>query len=118
MCKWSPFDETRFVTSSVAGNHVTVYDSFIRSNTSNVNSSKFQDWNNLVLTSCKRNALEICWESCVLKNPNLNTLEANLAVKVRLELEASELQKVQRFNHSATLPVATVIPWIGIYPVI
>ena len=25
MCKCSPFEETRFVTSSVAGNHVTVY---------------------------------------------------------------------------------------------
>lgn len=76
--------------------------------TPNVNSSKFQDWSNLVLTSCKPNVLKICRESY--------TLEANLAVKVRLELEASDLQ-VQRFNHSATLPVATVIPWIGIYPV-
>ena len=29
MCKCISFEETRFVTSSVARNHVTVYDAFI-----------------------------------------------------------------------------------------
>ena len=40
MCKCSPFVEIRFTTSSGAGNHVTVYNTFIRSN---VNSSTFYD---------------------------------------------------------------------------
>ena len=29
MCKCSPFEETRFVTSSVAGNDLRVYNAFI-----------------------------------------------------------------------------------------
>ena len=42
MSKCTPFEEIlRFVTSSGAGNHVTVHNTFIRSNTSNVNSSQF-----------------------------------------------------------------------------
>ena len=43
MCKCTSFEEIRFVTSSGAGNHVTVYNTFIQSNTSNVDSSKFHE---------------------------------------------------------------------------
>ena len=47
MCKCTPFEKTRFVTSSGAENHLTVCDTFIRSKISNVNSSKFTTETNL-----------------------------------------------------------------------
>jgi len=75
MCKYPPFEETRFVTSSGAGNQVTVYNNLIRSNTSTGNFSQFYDWNKLILTSCKRDVLKHRWGSSILKNPKLNTLE-------------------------------------------
>ena len=42
MCKCTPFEETRFVTSSGAENRVTVYDSFVGSKMSKFYSFKFR----------------------------------------------------------------------------
>ena len=50
-------------------------------NTSNVNSSQFHDWNELILTSCKHDILKLCWGSSIINNPNLNTLEFCLGLQ-------------------------------------
>ena len=71
MCKCTPFEKTGFVTSSEAGNHITVYNTFIRSNKSNVNSSQFHDWNKLILTICKHEVLRRRWGSSILENLSL-----------------------------------------------
>ena len=60
ICRCTPFEETRLVTSSAAQKHVTEYNTFNQSNTSNVNLCQFQDWNKLIVTRCKRNVLKLC----------------------------------------------------------
>ena len=65
-----PIKKTRFVTSSGAENHVTLYNTSVRSNKSNVNSSSFTTETNLFLF-CKRDFLKLYWGSSALTNPSL-----------------------------------------------
>ena len=64
----------RFVTSSGAENHLTLYNTSVRSNKSNVNSSSFTTETNLFLF-CKRDFLKLYWGSSILTNPSLDVLE-------------------------------------------
>ena len=74
ICKCIQFKETRFAASSRAENHVTLYNTSIRSNKSNVNSSSFTTETNLFLF-CKRDFLKLYWGSSILTNPSLDVLE-------------------------------------------
>ena len=74
MCKCIQFKETRFVTSSGAENQVTLYNTSVRSNKSNVNSSSFTIETNLFVF-CKRDFLKLYWRSSILTNPSLDALE-------------------------------------------
>ena len=64
----------RFVTSSGVENHLTLYNTSVRSNKSNVNSSSFTTETNLFLF-CKRDFLKLYWGSSILTNPSLDVLE-------------------------------------------
>ena len=64
----------RFVTSSGVENHLTLYNTSVRSNKSNVNSSSFTTETNLFLF-CKRDFLKLYWGSSILTNPSLDALE-------------------------------------------
>ena len=64
----------RFVTSSGVENHLTLYNTSVRSNKSNVNSSSFTTETNLFLF-CKRDFLKLSWGSSILTNPSLDVLE-------------------------------------------
>ena len=64
----------RFVTSSGAENYLTLYNTSVRSNKSNVNSSSFTTETNLFLF-CKRDFLKLYWGSSILTNPSLDVLE-------------------------------------------
>ena len=69
-----PIKETRFVTSSGAKNNVMLYNTFVRSNKSSVNSSIYTTETNLFLF-CKRDFLKFYWGSSILTNPSLDALE-------------------------------------------
>ena len=69
-----PIKKTRFVTSLGPENHVTLYDTSVRSNKSNVNSSSFTTETNLFLF-CKRDFLKLYRGSSILTNPSLDALE-------------------------------------------
>ena len=77
ICKCIQFKETRFVTSSGAGNHLTLYNTSVRSNKSNVNSSSFTTETNLFLF-CKRDFLKLYWGSSISTNPSLDALECGV----------------------------------------
>ena len=62
------------MTSSGAGNYLTLYNTSVRSNKSNVNSSSFTTETNLFLF-CKRDFLKLYWGSSILTNPSLDVLE-------------------------------------------
>ena len=64
----------RFVTSSGVENHLTLYNTSVRSNKSNVNSSSFTTETNSFLF-CKRDFLKLYWGSSILTNPSLDVLE-------------------------------------------
>ena len=73
-----PIWRTRFVKSAVEENHVTI------SNTSNVLFHKKQtNWTNLFLRAASGMFWNLFWESLILKNPSLNTLEFALTEKWR-----------------------------------
>ena len=61
-------------------------------NTSNVNSPQFHDWNKLILTSCKRDSLKLCWASSIIKNPSLNTLEFFLGLLARVKTPCKDAE--------------------------
>ena len=67
----------RFVTSSGVENHLTLYNTSVRSNKSNVNSSSFTTETNLFLF-CKRDFLELYWGSSISTNPSLDALECGV----------------------------------------
>ena len=80
ICKCIQFKETRFVTSSRAENHVTLYNTSVRSNKSNVNSSSFTTETNLFLF-CKRDFLELYW------GPLYQQIQALMHSSVALSIE-------------------------------
>ena len=77
ICKCIQFKETRFVTSSGAGNHLTLYNTSVRSNKSNVNSSSFTT-ETILFLFCKRDFLKLYWGSSILTNPSLDALECGV----------------------------------------
>lgn len=88
--KCTPFEGTRFVTSSGAENYLMVYVTFVRSKPSNVNSSKFTTETNLFLRRLQVRCLKISsGGSIILKNPSLNihTSQAKRGNRYKCDLQ-------------------------------